>query len=316
MPVTGKYKQLVDPEIQQFIKGVENWYPEDATNLSIAGQREVYNALCAAYSVPCPGSVISTDMKIGQAERSVSCRRYRNKRHSALARVLYFHGGGFVLGGLQSHDGLCAQICDRTGFDLISVDYRLAPEHRFPADIQDAQIVFDHLMRESPTPTILLGDSAGASIAAALSHHARMDERPPIGQILIYPMLGSNWLRPSFKEHANAPLLTTQDVIYYATMRCGDDLQIWHDRQCSPLNDPDMSDLPPTIVFVAELDPLRDDGAGYCAAINAAGGDACLVEESGLVHSFIMILVMRMLGVRKQFCTDGQMDSKPAGIDR
>lgn len=288
MSVRGKYKRLVDPDLQEFIKETQDWYPENAVDLPISKQREVYNALCKAWSTHRPAIVRSTDFEIAQSGHSISCRRYTNTEQAAQTRILYFHGGGFVLGGLESHDSLCAQICQRTGFELISVDYRLAPEHRYPADILDARAVHDYLQNKQPCPTLLLGDSAGASIAASLCHHLRNCNQAPIGQVLIYPMLGSNWHRPSFLEHANAPMLTTQDVIFYARMRCGNDPERWDEPQCSPLNDPDMSGLPPTVIFAAEFDPLRDDGKAYCDAINAAGGEARFIEGLGLVHSWLL----------------------------
>ncbi|MGI9366099.1 MAG: alpha/beta hydrolase [Rhizobiaceae bacterium] len=288
MSVRGEYKKLIDPDLQQFIKDTQGWYPDNAVDLPISQRREFYNALCKAWSTPRPSKVDSKDFEIIQSGRSISCRRYTNKQQPVKIRILYFHGGGFVLGGLESHDGLCAQICQRTGFELISVDYKLAPEHCYPADILDARAVYDYLLDRQPCPTLLLGDSAGASIAASLSHHVRNYIQVPVGQVLIYPMLGNNWQLPSFVEHANAPMLSTQDVIFYARMRCGSDLNLLNEAQCSPLNDPDMSDLPPTFVFGAEFDPLHDDGKAYCDAINAAGGAARFVEGLGLVHSWLL----------------------------
>ena len=205
-----------------------------------------------------------------------------------MAQILYFHGGGFVVGGLHSHDSYCAEVCAATGLSLTAVDYRLAPEHIFPADYEDVLSAYRHVISQSDMPVILLGDSAGGNLAAALAHASRHEKRRPIGQVLIYPTLGNDFSHGSFTEHTEAPMLTTKDMNFYAEMRTGGDLSKWDQKELSPLNDPDFSNLPSTWVFAAQCDPLRDDGEDYCDRVNQAGGKAQFIEETGLVHSYLL----------------------------
>lgn len=199
------------------------------------------------------------------------------------AAVLYLHGGGFVVGGLESHDDVCAEICDRTGFTVMSVDYGLCPEHLHPAAFDDATAGFEWLAASFDCPVVVAGDSAGGKLAAAISHATRKGEKPPHGQVLIYPGLGSARALPSRTEHAFAPLLTARDLDYYATRRTGG-RDSTGDPRIHPLQDADFAALPPTVVVPAECDPLCDDGAAYCDAIQRAGGEAVCLVQQGWLH--------------------------------
>jgi len=284
----AKYRDLIDAETWAFIDRTRQWYPANAVDHSIEWQRETYDRLCLAFSVGYPQGVDVWDFEIPAVDHSIACLHYRPTGTAATAMILYFHGGGYVVGGLHSHDDYCAEICKATGFELFALDYRLAPEHEFPADRDDALVGYCYLTQSSDQPILLLGDSAGGNIAATVAHAARSENRQPAGQVLVYPQLGNNWSMGSFAEHANAPMLSAEDVIYYAKMRCGGDLSFWSDKTASPLCDPDLTGLPPTIVFAAQFDPLRDDGQHYCDAIRAKNGQALFVEEAGLVHSYLL----------------------------
>lgn len=290
MSYPAKYRQLLDAETWAFIERVERFYPPDAVSLPIKKQREVYDGLCASFATPYPEGIEAVDFSISANGHMLPCRRYTNHLRTSQpnAQILYFHGGGFVVGGLHSHDNYCADICSATGFDLTAVDYRLSPEHSFPADLQDAKAALRHVASEQNLPVILLGDSAGANLCAALSHTTRWDVDAAIAQVLIYPLLGSDWSRGSFVEHANAPMLTTTDVDYYAKIRLAGTNMTMADKELSPLNDPDFAGLPATVVFAAQCDPLRDDGWLYAKKIRAGGSEALFFEEKGLVHSYLM----------------------------
>ncbi|NKB53273.1 MAG: alpha/beta hydrolase fold domain-containing protein [Rhizobiaceae bacterium] len=285
----NKYTHLIDAETWAFIKKTQNWYPPEAVNFPIARQREVYDDLCQAFAAKFPNEVETQDITIAGPQHDIPCRSYsREDNVNENAQILYFHGGGFVVGGLHSHDSYCAEICKATGFNLTAIDYRLAPEHIFPADYYDVVAAYRHLINQSQKPIILLGDSAGGNLAAALAHASRQEVRQPVGQVLVYPTLGSDWTKGSYLEHAEAPMLTTDEMIYYAKMRTGGDLSMWSQKELSPLYDADLTNLPPTIVFSAQCDPLRDDGFNYCAKIVQAGGKAQFFEETGLVHSYLL----------------------------
>lgn len=288
MSTPQKYFELIDQETWDFINRTQEFYPPDAVNFSVAVQRQVYDQLCRAFAVAYPPAVKAQDFAISPADHAIPCRRYVCHGREAAAQILYFHGGGFVVGGLHSHDSYCAEICNATGLPLIAVDYRLAPEHIFPADYDDVVCAYRHVIGQSDSPIILMGDSAGGNLAAALAHASRREPIQPIGQVLVYPALGYEHSGGSLIEHANAPMLTKADMDFYASMRTGGKLTLWDKKELSPLNDPDLSGLPPTVVFAAQCDPLRDDGHKYCEKINAAGGKAQFIEETGLVHSYLL----------------------------
>lgn len=261
-------------DVRAFIRASEEAYPPDAIDFTIAEQRAFYDRMCQAFDRPHPPSIRSESRVIG----GVPCRIYTPEGARAGVTVIYFHGGGFVVGGLHSHDAICAELSAGAGLRLIAVDYRLSPEHRHPAAYDDACAVVDALNGAM----VLAGDSAGANLAAAVAAH-----RPGIaGQVLIYPGLGGAASLPSYTRHANAPMLTRADVEYYATIRFeGPETPV--DATSAPLCATDYRHLPPTAVFVAECDPLASDGTEYAARLAEAGVPAALTIERGLVHGYL-----------------------------
>ena len=202
--------------------------------------------------------------------------------------IIYFHGGGFVLGNLDSHDDICAEICAGTGYEVVSVAYRLAPEHRHPAMFEDALLATKVLIAKNDFPVILCGDSAGGNLAAAVAHALRPEPESIIGQLLIYPTLGPNTGKGSYERHALAPMLTSKDIEFYLESRCGQKTEdIPKDKTLFPLLDDDFSNLPPTVVVTADCDPISDDGKDYTDAVKAAGGRALWINQEGLVHGFL-----------------------------
>lgn len=271
------YQTLIDAPTWAFIARTNACYPDDTATRSIAEQRTIYDAMCRAFHRGYPSGVTAQDAVIA----GVPCRRY----HGARLSVIYIHGGGFLLGGLQSHDDICAEICARTGFEVISVDYRLAPEHKHPAAFQDALAVCRAIAEIRSY--LLVGDSAGANIAASVAHASRGSASAPLGQVLIYPGLGGNLDRGSYLTHANAPMHTLSDVQFYAGIRHENALPSKTDPTACALHDTDFTALPATAVFSAECDPIADDGRDYCAAIITAGGKATWHLERGLVHGYL-----------------------------
>lgn len=274
------YERLIDEETWAFIRRTAESYPDDAVGMSIEDQRRVYDAMCQDFRQPRPPSV---DAKDRDAD-GVPVRIY--SAGDPTRSVIYFHGGGFVVGGLDSHDDVCAEICAQTGYRVIATDYRLCPEHPHPAQFLDCWTVACWALREFGDPFVLAGDSAGGTLAAAIAHHGRGRLANVLGQVLIYPSLGGDTSKGSYIEHANAPLLTRDDVLFYQNVRCGGEVPE-HDPTFAPLQDSNFSDLPPTVVVTADCDPLRDDGPAYCDRIVAAGGKAHVINEPGLVHGFL-----------------------------
>ncbi len=284
-----KYQTLIDQETWDFIKLTDSWYPPDAIDFSITRQRETYDAMCREFYNGVPAGVAFKDDTVESTDYQVPVRHYwSEEQHAADSpRVVYFHGGGFVVGGLQSHDDVCSEICASTGLPVTSVDYRLSPEHAHPAAFNDSMAVVRALAARSAL--VMCGDSAGGNLAAAVSHKLR--DNPEVssqlkGQVLIYPGLGGDMTVGSYVTHANAPMLKTQDVRFYSMIRTGG-TTVSGDPTAAPLHDTDFGRLPPTVVVSAECDPLSDDGKHYCEKIIENNGQAVWFNEPGLVHGYL-----------------------------
>lgn len=280
------YDRLLDAEIWAFVDSSRALYPDEATGFDPAGQRRVYDDLCRAFDVGCPKGVTVVDTLIEGQSGPIPLRSYTPSSRPPDAMVLYLHGGGFVVGGLDSHDSICAEFCQRTGFAVTAVDYRLAPEHKHPAQFEDALAAFNHIADNSRQPVMLCGDSAGGNLAAAVAWTTRNATHRAIGQVLIYPALGNDVSSGTFVTHANAPMLSTADMIYYDEVRASGPPPA-NDPTFTPLAATDFRDMPPTVVFTASCDPLSGDGEPYCQRVRDAGGKAICIEGHGLVHGYL-----------------------------
>lgn len=280
------YGKLIDAETWAFIERTYAHYPADTVDYGIAEQRAVYDRMCREFFVGYPDGVSAETTAVDAGDRSIPVRIYRNDRANTAAVVLYFHGGGFILGGLDSHDDVCAELAGRTGFEVISVDYRLAPEHIHPAAFDDSMAVFEWAAERDGRSILLCGDSAGGNLAAAVAHFARAHPRAPVGQVLIYPGLGGDRTKGSYVEHANAPMLTVRDLDYYNQVVTGG-RDATGDARFRPLADSDFTGLPPTVLVAAQCDPLSSDGGTYRDRVRGAGGRAVWFEEAGLVHGYL-----------------------------
>ena len=271
------YQTLIDAPTWAFIERTNACYPQDTASCSTADQRSIYDAMCRTFHRGYPPGITAHDETIA----GVPCRIYRG----AEPTVIYLHGGGFIVGGLHSHDDICAEICARTGFQVVSVDYRLAPEHKHPTAYQDVLAVTQLIANTGQF--ILVGDSAGGNLAASVSHAMRHSATQPLGQVLIYPGLGGNREEGSYLTHAQAPMHTLDDVLFYAAVRHEQGQSLTQDPTACALHDTNFTALPTTIAFSAECDPIADDGHDYCARIIAAGGRATWHLEQGLVHGYL-----------------------------
>ncbi len=274
------YAKLIDAEIWDFIRETETWYPPDAYKRSIEEQRRVYDAMCREFFNGYPDGVTAEDLDAS----GVPLRHYRNARPKAGVTVLYAHGGSSMLGGLDSHDDICAEICAGTGFDVVAVDYRLLPEHSREAGLDDFQTALNWVRATQGGKIITAGDSAGGFISASVVHADRGDDI--IGQVLIYPGLGAMEEGGSMDEHAHAPLLTKAEVM---SARGGNENAPGVSARIYPvpLDDPALSNLPVTVAMAAECDPLADHARRYAEKISAAGGTAICFTDKGLVHGHL-----------------------------
>ena len=276
------YDLLLDDEVRAFLARAETFYPPDAVDLTVAEQRSVYDRMCAGFDAGRPLGVAVQDRSFG----GVNCRVYNID--GAANSVVYYHGGGFVVGGLESHDSICAELAAGSRMRVVAVDYRLSPEHPHPEDFHDAMAAFEAVCAVYQGTIVLAGDSAGGNLAAAVAHAQRSTvHRARIsGCLLIYPSLGGAWTLPSYVEHCNAPGLTTRDMQFYMNMRSnGQDKT--GDATYAPLHDTDFMGLPPVVAITAQCDPLSSDGDAYVQKLTEAGVPALWQEEQGLVHAYL-----------------------------
>ncbi|MEL6218927.1 MAG: alpha/beta hydrolase [Pseudomonadota bacterium] len=268
-----------DPDILAFIAEVAA--QPAATDDSIAAERAAYDAMSAHFRAPRPAGLTVTDGLLTGEE--IPTRHYVPGDPSPV-RVIYFHGGGWVVGGLESHDDVCAEIAAETRCPVTAVDYRLAPEHRHPAAFEDALAATRAALADGPV--IVVGDSAGGNLAAAVAVALR-GETALRGQVLIYPGLGGERLRlASYTDCAEAPLLRTADLAHYAKLRAPDG-PLWDDPSYAPLAAQDLTGVAPCFASAAGVDPLRDDCALWAERLRAAGGTAEAVTEPELPHMWL-----------------------------
>jgi acetyl esterase/lipase len=285
---------MLEPEIAAFIESAAAIYPGHSTSLTPAEQRRIYDRYAAALTPALPDEVVTQDADFQTgAGHSIALRLYRNRARQQEAPrgvVLYFHGGGFVLGSLESHQLVTARLAADTGLDVIALDYRLAPEHPAPAAHDDClAVTLAALAGRLPfaahagAPLQLAGDSAGATLAASAAMRLRDEAIQGVsGLALVYPMLGTEPQLPARKTEAQAPMLKLADVHAFRDLYWGTHppFPAW----TIPLDATRYDGLPPTLAIGVEHDPLRDDARVFAERINAAGGEAQLWIGAGLVH--------------------------------
>ncbi len=214
--------------------------------------------------------------------------------------VMYFHGGGWVLGDIESHDGTCRQLLAELGqAAVVSVDYRLAPEHKYPAAADDCYAATAWVAEHGAEIGVdgarlaVCGDSAGGNLAAVVSQMARDRGEPSIAaQVLHVPVTDHNYSYPSYSENAEGLLLTRASMVWFWDHYLPS-AEAGREAYASPLQAADLSNLPPALIQTAEFDPLRDEGEAYGAALDAAGAEVSLHRYDGVVHDpFMMFAVI------------------------
>ena len=279
----GQY--CLSPQVQDYIALSEKFSPE-SSEPTIAEIRSCYREYCQHLAEDDNHAVSRLEEVISSRGYPITLRHYILDDFRDDARILFFHGGGFVVGDLSTHDSICARLAADSGMCVTAVDYRLAPEHPFPAAFEDCFAAWQYLGEHSETPIILCGDSAGATLSAGISAHCLENGMPmPQGQLLMYPYLGGDPSAGSYQRHRNAPMLTLQDMCDYARAYYGDTLPI-DDSSALPLRALRYAGLPATVIFVAEIDPLADDGILYAQRLKAAGVPVRCTVLEGLPHGF------------------------------
>jgi acetyl esterase len=207
--------------------------------------------------------------------------------------LVYFHGGGWVLGGIESHEGICRAIANAAGVKVVTVNYRLAPEHRFPAAAEDAFAavgwVAEHAEEFGGDPLRIAvgGDSAGGNLATVACLMARDHNVLDLDyQVLIYPIIDYDLHTASYLQYAQGFFLTRSEMAWYWEQY----IERLDDRRhpyVAPCRSFDLSGLPPALVITAEFDVLRDEGESYARQLQAAGVPVKLSRYDGMIHGFV-----------------------------
>jgi acetyl esterase len=209
-----------------------------------------------------------------------------------LPAILYFHGGGWVAGSLEGYDLVYRYFCSRSGCAVVAVDYRLAPEHKFPAGIEDAVAAYRRLAKEAtalgidPARIVIAGDSAGGNVAAVAARLLREEPRPPCLQWLIFPATDLGLDTPSYKSCGEGFMMTRSAMEWFRGHYLNGQAEI-DDPRASPLKANDLAGLAPALVYTAGFDPLRDEGHAYADRLASAGVKTIHREFDSLIHGFV-----------------------------
>ena len=281
---------MLDPQARALIDlMIEKGVPPTHT-LTPAQARSFYRDRRGFTQPEPPPMAEVLDMKAG----SVPVRLYRPTAAQTPQPVLvYLHGGGWTIGDLDTHDVLCRQLARDGACTVVSVDYRMGPEHRFPAAVDDCVDAFDWLrahaqeLQLDASRMAVGGDSAGGNLAAALCLVQREAGRAmPAFQLLIYPATDMRAVAPSHTTNGQGYMLTNDSIAYYRGNYIAEQAD-WSDWRASPLLAPSHAGLPPALVMTAGFDPLRDEGLQYANALSAAGVPTQYVCFERQIHGFI-----------------------------
>lgn len=282
-----RWRALLDDEAAQAAAQLAAVLPRPLHTLGLQGVR--------AFTAPAPPPRATPvaavrDHRVG--DPAVLVREYRPSGHDGLPAVLYLHGGGFTVGSLDGVDELCRLIATGAGCAVFSVEYRLAPEHPYPAALDDVRAAHAWLIAEATALGVdgrrvaVAGDSAGAGLAAGLCLDLRARGlSQPAFQLLVYPAVDDSFSRPSWTEFADAPLLGTEDARWFLRQYVGE-AGTAPDVLAAPMRAASLAGLAPAHVITAEVDPLRDDAEAYADRLAADGVAVTKQRYSGVFHGF------------------------------
>lgn len=286
--------KALDPALKPFLDSVKKYFGDNPEALSAQEWRRTMEEMSAATRAPRPAGLHVWDEALQANGRSFRVRVYQpDDVAKARPGLIYMHGGGWVLGSIDTHDGITAAIAAATGITVFSVDYSLAPEHPYPAALEDVQATVKWVRDQALDLGLDLdrlmigGDSAGGNMAAALCLKLRdAGQMPFCHQLLVYPVVAFEFDQPSYVEHKDAPFLNLAEMQFfrenYLTQR-----EDWTAPYAAPLHATSLAGVPPATILVAEFDPLRDEGGHYAARLIAAGVNVTYRLAADLPHGFL-----------------------------
>jgi acetyl esterase len=283
MPLDPQVQKLLDQMARANLPPYEELTPQRAREQMLLG---------SLFQEEPPPIRAVEDFDVQGPGGPIPIRLYRPLREGVLPAVVFFHGGGWVMGSIKTHDLYCHQLTNASELPVISVEYRLAPEHKFPAAVEDAYAatcwVAEHAEQigSDPSRLAVAGDSAGGNLAAAVSLMARDRGCPSLAfQVLLYPVVDFDFDTASYRENASGYHLTRAGMIWAWQHYLARDLDGYL-PYASPLRADDLSGLPPALVITAEFDPLRDEGEAYARRLQQAGVPVTLRRYDGMIHGF------------------------------
>jgi acetyl esterase len=276
---------VADEELAAYLR-----QPAPVGGLDVAAMRE---GIAARAKARAPGPPMSDvrELRIG----ALPARLYRAEPEASPV-VVYLHGGGWTVGGLESHDRMCRRLARGAGVAVLAIDYRLAPEHPWPASVDDSVSALRWVastpeeLGGAPSAVAVAGDSAGGTLAALACLRLR-DESPaslPALQVLLYANTDLTGSQPSMRENATGWGLEAATVRFFNSQWVPDESR-WGDPGASPLHARDLSGLPSALIVSAEHDPLRDESEAYARRLAEAGVEVELRREPGLIHGFMTL---------------------------
>jgi acetyl esterase len=281
---------MLDPQARALIDLIEQRQLPAVHTLSPDEARRMYRE---RRTFTQPDAPVVAEVRELHTTSGVPLRLYRTAAADPQPVLVYIHGGGWTIGDLDTHDVLCRQLCTAAGVAVVSVDYGLGPERRFPGAVEDSieatRWVREHAAELGVDATRMAvgGDSAGGNLAAVVALSLRDAGDPPLAyQLLIYPATDMRAVAPSHTHNGQGYLLTADSIAYYRGHYIQHEAD-WSDWRASPLLASDLSRLPPALVLTAGFDPLRDEGLQYANALSAAGNSVQYLCFERQIHGFI-----------------------------
>jgi acetyl esterase len=284
----------LDPQAQGFLEQLAAAEAPPLHELSVDDARQVIVELFGTKENLEPIGKVE-DRMIPGADGEISVRVYTPEGTGPFPVLVYYHGGGWVIGNLDAYDPTCRALTNAARCVVVSIEYRLAPEHKFPAAPEDCYAALQWVganadgINGDPMRIAIGGDSAGGNLTAVVAQMSRdRGGVSPVYQLLVYPVTDHGYDTPSYRENADDYLLTKDAMVWFWNhyLRSESD---GNSPLASPLRADNLRDLPPALVITAEFDPLRDEGEAYAAKLRDAGVPVMLTRYDGMIHGFFSL---------------------------